>query len=95
MDAQKSHIVVSLAGHDKGQYFFVLEREGEYVTLADGKLRKLEKPKRKNVKHVRVAAESDSIAARKIREDEKILNSELRKTLAEFVGSAETEQGGK
>ena len=39
MDAEKSHIVVSLAGHDKGMYFFVLERDGEYVTLADGKLR--------------------------------------------------------
>jgi len=95
MDALKSHIVISKAGHDKGTYFFVLNREGEYVTLADGKTRKLEKPKRKNVKHVRFVAESDSKIARKIRGDEKILNSELRKALAEFVVAAEIEQGGK
>ena len=36
MKVQKSQVVVSLAGRDKGKYFFVLAREGEFVLLADG-----------------------------------------------------------
>ena len=85
MDAFKSDIVISKAGHDKGQLFFVLDTDGQFVTLADGGSRKLEKPKRKNVKHVRFVSESDPAIARKIRDDETLLNSELRKALAVFV----------
>ncbi len=84
MEAQKSQIVISKAGHDKGQLFFVLDADERCVTLADGSSRKLEKPKRKNIKHVRFVSESDPVIARKIREDETLLNSELRKALAVF-----------
>lgn len=44
----------TLAGRDKGKYFVVSEvLEGEYVHLADGKNRKLAKPKRKKRMHLR------------------------------------------
>ena len=94
MDAQKSHIVISLAGRDKGQYFLVIDKAEGDVLLADGKGRKLEKPKKKKLRHVRVAGESDSRAAQKIRSGEKLLNSEIRKALAEFTETAELSQGG-
>jgi len=42
------------AGRDKGRRFAVIGiEEDEYVLLADGKRRKVEKPKRKKLKHVR------------------------------------------
>jgi len=40
------------AGHDRGALCLVLREEGERLLLADGKLRKLSRPKRKNRKHV-------------------------------------------
>ena len=44
----------ALAGRDKGKYFVVSEvLEGEYVHLADGRNRKLAKPKRKKRRHLR------------------------------------------
>ena len=44
----------ALAGRDKGKYFVVSEvLEGEYVHLADGRGRKLAKPKRKKRMHLR------------------------------------------
>ena len=47
-------VVLSTAGHDSGNYFVVLEVEGEeYVKLCDGKSRTLEKPKRKKIKHIK------------------------------------------
>lgn len=45
-------LVKSLAGHDKGELYIITGREGEYVLLSDGKRRPLEKPKRKNIKHL-------------------------------------------
>ena len=45
MDISKSDIIISLAGRDKGQYFYVIDVEENYVLLADGKGRKLENPK--------------------------------------------------
>lgn len=95
MDIAKSHIVVALAGRDKGKLFFVLDADGDYVLLADGKGRKLEKPKRKKRKHIQFVSESDSYAAGKIRSGGKVLNSEIRKALAEFLGETNGEdQGG-
>lgn len=61
LEIQPGSIVKSVAGHDSGGYFVVLRQEGEYVFLADGKRRKLEKPKRKKWKHVRLT-EVDAIS---------------------------------
>lgn len=47
----------SLAGHDKGRYFIILEEDGEYVALADGKHRTVSKPKRKKKKHIQLGTE--------------------------------------
>ena len=45
-------VVFSKAGRDKGTAMVVLENENGFLKLADGKLRTLEKPKRKKIKHV-------------------------------------------
>lgn len=82
MDISKSDIVVSLAGRDKGQYFFALECDETYVYLVDGKGRKLEKPKRKKRKHVQLVLQNDSRVAEKLKSGDKVLNSELRRELA-------------
>ena len=79
MDIVRSSLVQATAGREDGKYFFVLETDGEYALIADGKSRKLEAPKRKKHKHLRFIAESDSRVAEKIRRNEKITNSELRK----------------
>ena len=82
MEISKSDIVISLAGHDKGKLFYVIDTDGVYVTLADGKQRRVEKPKRKKLIHVRKVLRSDSKLAEKIRSCEHILNTELRRELA-------------
>ena len=82
MEISKSDIVISLAGHDKEKLFYVIDTDGVYVTLADGKQRRVEKPKRKKLIHVRKVLRSDSKLAAKIRSGEHVLNSELRRELA-------------
>ncbi len=50
----KGDVVISTAGHDRGGRFVVLETiDEQYVLIADGKTRTLEKPKKKKRKHLK------------------------------------------
>ena len=82
MEIHKSDIVLYEAGRDKGMLFFVIDTDGVYVSLANGKERKLETPKRKKLRHVRLVLRPDSSVAVKIRSGDRVLNSELRRELA-------------
>ena len=84
MDISKSDIIESLAGRDKGKFFYVIDTEDNYVLIADGKGRKLENPKRKKLKHVRRVSRTETRVAMKIQNGDKVLNSELRRDLATF-----------
>ena len=44
----------SLAGHDKGQLYIIIEETAECFILADGKQKTFENPKKKNKKHVQI-----------------------------------------
>ena len=94
MDVARSDIVQSIAGRDKGKLFFVLDVEGEYLLLADGKGRRPESPKRKKRKHAVLAARYECRTADKIRSGEKVTNSELRRTLAQYGGEGDQDQEG-
>ena len=84
MDISKSDIIESLAGRDKGKFFYVIDTEDNYVLIADGKGRKLENPKRKKLKHVRRVSRTETRVAMKILNGDNVLNSELRRDLATF-----------
>ena len=84
MDISKSDIIESLAGRDKGKFFYVMDVEDNYVLIADGKGRKLENPKRKKLKHVRRVSRTETRVAMKIQNGDKVLNSELRRELAVY-----------
>ena len=94
MEIAKSDIVRSDAGRDKGKLFAVLAVEGEYLLLADGKSRKVESPKRKKRRHVLFVAEDESRLSEKIKGEERITNSELRRTLAAYRGEVHPDQEG-
>ena len=84
MEISKASIVRSDAGRDRGKLFFVLDTEGEFLLLADGKSRRVESPKRKKRKHVLFVADDGNRVSEKIRSEEKVTNSELRKALAAY-----------
>ena len=75
-------VVISAAGRDKGKLFYVLEADDVWLTLVNGKDRSIEKPKRKKSKHTRKVLRSETRVAAKIRNGDKVLNSELRRDLA-------------
>ena len=81
-DINISDVVVSTAGRDQGDWFYVIEEDPIYLFLANGKDRQLDKPKRKKRKHVQKVLRSETRVAEKMKEGNKVLNSELRRDLA-------------
>ena len=79
---QISDVVISTACRDQGQLFYVIGVDGTFVTLANGKNRTLEKPKRKKCKHVEKVLRSETRVAGKLLSGDKVLNGELRRDLA-------------
>lgn len=75
-------LALSAAGHDRGTLYLVLREDGGSVLLADGKLKKLSRPKRKNRKHVIFLPEGLTEAVSgKLREP--LTDAALRRALAE------------
>ena len=77
-----SDVVVSTAGHDQGELFYVVSTDEQFLYLANGKDRNLDKLKRKKRKHVQKVLRSETRVAQKIASGDKVLNSELRRDLA-------------
>jgi ribosomal protein L14E/L6E/L27E len=70
----RGQIVISTAGHDKGEMLVIAGFDKNRVLVCDGKQRKLERLKPKNPKHIKeteILLNEDSIAT----------NRKIRKTL--------------
>lgn len=80
----KGQIVFSKSGRDKGKAFIVLDYNEDYVFIADGDLRKLEKPKKKKKIHIQITKFCDELLKSKIENGEYILDADLRKALAKY-----------
>ena len=78
-------VVRSKAGRDEGRYFMVISLEGEeFAFVADGDLRKMEKPKLKRIKHLYVTEELVSSLHKKLLAGERVENHEVRTSLEAF-----------
>ena len=77
-----SDVVVSRAGRDQGEWFYVVNADDTYLFLVNGKDRPLDKPKRKKRKHAQKVLRSETRVAGKLLSGDKVLNGELRRDLA-------------
>ena len=81
-DLQIADVVMPTAGRDKDKWYYVLSMDETYLYLANGKDRRIEKPKCKKRKHAVKVLRSETRVAAKLRAGDKVLNSELRRDLA-------------
>ena len=73
----------SKAGHDKGNVYFIIREDQEYVYLVDGKLRTLDKPKQKNKKHIQIIKDNRHLTL-SIEEKEQISNEAIKRAIKEY-----------
>lgn len=91
MEISIGQIVISKAGHDKDTWYIVLKQEGEYVYVANGKLRLLDKPKKKKLKHLQMTNYIDNEIKERLEKVIKITNSDLRDVLVKYKNYAKGE----
>lgn len=77
MQFEWGRVVCSIAGRDAGVFFAVVGVDNDYVLVANGRLRKLEKAKRKNIKHLRWTNH-------KLTEEQMENNKQLHQALSQF-----------
>ena len=82
-------IVVSLAGHDAGRSYMVTGAAEGRLLLCDGRLRRMENPKIKSPKHVRIAARGENAPA-----SDRMIRETIALT-AETAGAKEVQVLGK
>jgi ribosomal protein L14E/L6E/L27E len=76
-------LAVSSQGRDKGRWMVVVGLvDGEHVLVADGSLRKLEKPKKKRLKHLVATPHLARDIAQALTQGKPLLSSDLRKAIA-------------
>lgn len=83
MNVALGQIVVSRAGRDAGKRFIVVKVLDQlFVEISDGDLRRMEKPKKKKIKHLNITDEKVESLENKLKSNSKITNAEIRKALA-------------
>ncbi len=95
MEITPGQIVYSKAGRDAGRVFIVLDvLNGSYALIADGELRKVEKPKKKKIKHLAITGYVAEELGHKLTNKVRVTNSEIKKTLRGFKEQSANEGKG-
>ncbi|MBC7344268.1 MAG: KOW domain-containing RNA-binding protein [Clostridia bacterium] len=91
-EVRVGQLVISKAGRDKDRPYLVLQFDGSFVFLADGSARRVENPKRKNVKHIIPTQYLARDVLAKLEAGLKVSNREVQKAIEELLAS--WRQGG-
>ena len=76
----------SKAGHDKAQIYVITAAEGDFVYLCDGRLKPLEKPKKKRLKHIQLINNTvEELLLNKLQNGEAVLNEEIKYAIKKYL----------
>lgn len=87
MELKIGAVVIPKAGRDKNRLMAVFGTDGKYVSLCDGKERPVERPKKKNIKHIAVTGATVSSY-------DMAANGRLKKALYLLSADAQKQRGG-
>jgi len=94
MKIEKADIVIPRNGRDEGKSFLVIQAEEEYSQIADGKNRRVDKPKRKKNKHLKLEEKAFGRIAEKLMSGGTVTNNEIKRALAAYAAKREAPAPG-
>lgn len=90
MEVKPGQLVTSTAGRDEGVHYIVIGIEDNlYVTVADGNKRPVDKPKRKNRRHLWVHAQVHQELAALLSSNQAVTDRQVREALEELLAREE------
>ena len=81
MELRKGMLAISKAGHDKGNWYIVLNVEGNKAFLVNGENRSMDHPKEKKLKHLQPVNVIPEILQEKERAGRTWTNEEIKRAL--------------
>lgn len=76
--------VTSKAGHDKDTLYVIVEEDGDFVAISDGRLKPLERPKRKRRKHIQPINETVGEELLQALQQKKAANEQIKFALKQY-----------
>ena len=84
----------SKAGHDKLKVYVIIKEETEYVYLADGIFKTIDKPKKKSKKHIQIINKSqDENLTKKLLNKERVSDEEIKRAIKIYESGREPKEG--
>lgn len=77
-------LAISKSGHDKDHLYVIIKEETECVYLADGILKTVEHPKKKNKKHIQIIKQIPEEVASLITDRNEFLDLEVKRAIKLF-----------
>ena len=84
---EKGMLARSKAGHDKDTYYVVWDADDGYVWLTDGRLKLIEKPKKKRKKHIQIVHAIPETLQEKLLLQKEIRNEDIKRAIKLFTRS--------
>ena len=87
VDYKKGYFAKSLAGHDKGKLYIVIEEKNDssdFVFLSDGELKPMDKPKKKRIKHIQVIKTVDEGIGTIIQKGQELRNEDIKRAIKTY-----------
>ncbi|MEG6523400.1 KOW domain-containing RNA-binding protein [Desulfotomaculum sp. 1211_IL3151] len=85
-EVRPGQLVSSTQGRDVERYYLVVSTSGNsFVNVTDGEYRGIEKPKRKNLKHLKIYQMYSEVIATKLAAQVKLTNAEIMSELAILI----------
>ncbi len=81
MEYKTGMLAKSIAGHDQNHIYVIMREDGDSVFLCDGRLRTIDKLKRKKKKHIQLIKTIPDELADKVTEGSVINNEDIRKAI--------------
>ena len=87
MDYKNGYLAVSAAGHDKNEMYVIIQADQQYVYLADGKYKTIEKPKKKKKKHIQLINYIDPDIEKKFANSQLLINEDIKRAIKKYISN--------
>lgn len=84
------YFAVSKAGHDCNEIYVIINVDSEYVYLADGKFKTVDKPKKKKNKHVQIINNIDQAIELKLSQNKLLINEDIKRAIKLYKNDLKT-----
>jgi len=90
-EIKKGQLVKSRAGRDKDKFYLIINWDQEFVYVADGDSRRLQNPKKKNIRHLWYTEKVADIINTKLEAGVKVTNADIREALRDLEAKVDME----